>query len=375
VVIKDKPLPESAPFQYGCKIGKLPGTLGCFCKDQNDQHYAVTANHVLDGKDCEVHVNDEMSLSSYKRILSHDVALLKVDSGTPHCYIPNLACLVDVDLYFSQFGSHTTTSVEIDHNDDAPSDAEISETSEPTDDFEVETAVSDQMQSDANVARPTDPSSIGFNELQKYIDRCLESNITIPVFKRGYVTGLTAGILRNVKASFRLSTGSKITCGVLVDWTRSKNEIYAHTDPTDPAAPTDPTYPAAPTNPADPTDPAAPTNPADPTDPAAPTYPLNSFTQGGDSGALYYIEWTNRNVFYGLVPIAIHLEGNKGYSVGCRISEAFEVLRDTDGILQFCDAKCSTTHPLPSIPNKTTHLSTNNILYYSTLPSNLSERR
>jgi len=99
VVIKDKPLPESAPFQYGCKIGKLPGTLGCFCKDQNDQHYAVTANHVLDGKDCEVHVNDEMSLSSYKRILSHDVALLKVDSGTPHCYIPNLACLVDVDRF------------------------------------------------------------------------------------------------------------------------------------------------------------------------------------------------------------------------------------------------------------------------------------
>jgi hypothetical protein len=60
VVIKDKPLPESAPFQYGCKIGKLPGTLGCFCKDRNDQHYAVTANHVLDGKDCEVHVNDEV---------------------------------------------------------------------------------------------------------------------------------------------------------------------------------------------------------------------------------------------------------------------------------------------------------------------------
>jgi len=123
---------------------------------------------------------------------------------------------------------------------------------------------------DDNACRPTfHPHCILFNTLKQWL-RCGQQ---IRVFKRGYVTGLTGGYLHSLSSKCALPGGHTLSDAVCVKW---------HND--------------------------------------------HMFTQDGDSGSLYYIDWTVKNVFCGLIPLAIHVAAKKSVSFGCWIDVAFNVL-------------------------------------------------
>jgi len=101
---------------------------------------------------------------------SHDVALLKVVGGIPHCVIPNLRCL-------------------------------------------------NILGPDDNALRSSfHPHFIPFQDLHQ----AFVYGQKIRVFKRGYVTGLTVGYLDSIATTVVLPNGQKLQNAVCVEWLDSQ---------------------------------------------------------------------------------------------------------------------------------------------------------
>lgn len=142
----------------GSKVGD--GTLGCFCRDPKDQHFILTAGHVIVQ-------SDDPNISSRNKLDQLDTAIFKYCSGSKSCYLGN----VDCSLRFPKKEDVTQS---------------ILKTAYP------QLVYWDEGEDDQ--IDPYDPKNVDFIGLGDLLNsQC------IVVFKKGQKTGLTAGILDNVK--------------------------------------------------------------------------------------------------------------------------------------------------------------------------------
>lgn len=169
---------------------ELEGTIGCFCKDKNNNHYAITCNHVINSiKDMKIKArNNPIDIVDpylyidlkYECGISGpelDIALLKVESKNQWCILPNLNCNA-IEIENSETGSISSKS------------------------------------QDEELNNPFDPVIIAFDK----IDEMIQEGRKFYIFKNGSTTGLTTGSLESVDESYYIENVGLYEDLITVKW-------------------------------------------------------------------------------------------------------------------------------------------------------------